>query len=245
MKFRLLLALLFLSLLTVPAQAQLGKLGKIADRAQGVLNGDTPLSNEEIGTALKEALDQGVGKAVTSLSAEDGYLQSPYKILLPEEAQAIVSRVSALPGFGNVEQDLTLRINRAAELAAKKATPIFVNAIKGLTFQDAMNLLMGQEDAATRYLESNTSSALAGEFRPVIRAALDEVNANEIWLRVVTAYNKIPLVKKTEPELDAYVTDRALGGMFGLIEVKETELRENPALRNTELLRKVFARQDK
>ncbi|MGB3800783.1 MAG: DUF4197 domain-containing protein [Lewinella sp.] len=231
-------------LFAVPANAQFGKLGKLADKAEGVLRGDSPLSNEEVGKALKEALDQGVGQAVTSLSAQNGYYESPYKILLPEEAQAIVNRVSALPGFNNIEQDLTERINRAAELAAKKATPIFVDAIKGLTFKDAMNLLMGEKDAATRYLEGNTSTALTGEFQPVIRAALDEVNANEIWNRVVTAYNKIPLVKKTEPELDVYVTSRALDGMFGLIEVKETELRETPALRNTELLRKVFARQD-
>ncbi|WP_420460653.1 DUF4197 domain-containing protein [Neolewinella sp.] len=242
---RTLLLLLALTLLTLPATAQLGKLSELADKAGSVLKGDTPLSNEEVGNALKEALDQGVGKAVTSLSAQDGYLMSPYKILLPEEAQAIVSRVSALPGFGNVEQDLTLRINRAAELAAKKATPIFVGAIKGLTFQDAMNLLLGEDDAATRYLEGNTSQALTGEFQPVIRAALDEVNANEVWSKVVTAYNKIPFVQPTEPELDVYVTARALDGMFGLIEVKETELRDNPALRNTELLRKVFARQDK
>ncbi len=244
MKLRLLLILVTATLFSLPANAQFGKLGKLADKAQGVLNGDNPLSNEEVGKALKEALDQGVGQAVTSLSAENGYYGSPYKILLPEEAQAIVTRVSALPGFGNIEQDLTERINRAAELAAKKATPIFVGAIKGLTFQDAMNLLMGEKDAATRYLESNTSGALASEFQPVIRAALDEVNANEIWSKVVTAYNKIPFAKKTEPELDVYVTGRALDGMFGLIEVKETELREKPALRNTELLRKVFARQD-
>ncbi|CAH1000044.1 hypothetical protein LEM8419_01231 [Neolewinella maritima] len=242
---RILLLFIALACLSLPATAQLGKLGKLADKASGILSGENPLSDEEVGSALKEALDQGVGKAVTSLSAQDGYLMSPYKILLPEEAQAIVSRVSALPGFGNVEQDLTFRINRAAETAAKKATPIFVSAIKGLTFKDAMNLLMGEQDAATRYLESNTSSALTGEFQPVIRAALDEVNANEIWAKVVAAYNKIPFVQKTEPELDTYVTQRALEGMFGLIEVKETELREQPALRNTELLRTVFARQDK
>lgn len=242
---RTLLLTLCIVLVSLPATAQLGKLGKLADKASGVLKGENPLGEEEVGKALKEALDQGVGKAVTSLSAQDGYYASPYKILLPEEAQAIIGRVGALPGFGNVEQDLTERINRAAELAAKKATPIFVDAIKGLTFKDAMNLLMGEQDAATRYLESSTSTALTGEFRPVIRTALDEVNANELWKKVVTAYNKIPLVKKTEPELDVYVTGRALDGMFGLIEVKETELRENPALRNTELLRKVFARQDK
>ncbi len=245
MRMRYLLTLAALFSLSFTASAQFGKLGKIADKATNVLKGGSPLSNEEVGEALKEALDQGVGKAVTSLSAANGYYQSPYKILLPEEAQMIVGRVSALPGLGNVEQDLTERINRAAELAASKATPIFVSAIKGLTFQDAMNLLLGEDDAATRYLEGNTASALTGEFQPVIRAALDEVNANEIWKKAVTAYNKIPLVKKTEPDLDAYVTQRALEGMFGLIEVKETELRENPALRNTELLRKVFARQDK
>lgn len=242
---RLLLLICVTGLYSSSATAQLGKLGKLADRAENVLKNGGPLSNEDIGGALKEALDQGVGQAVTNLSAQDGYLLSPYKILLPEEAQSIVNKVSALPGFDNIEQDLTYRINRAAELAAKKATPIFVGAIKGLTFKDAANLLMGAQDAATRYLEGNTSSALTGEFRPVIRAALDEVNANEIWSKVVTAYNKIPFVKKTEPELDAYVTGRALDGMFGLIEVKETELRQNPALRNTELLRKVFARQDK
>jgi len=107
-----------------------------------------------------------------------------------------------------------------------------------------MNLLMGNQDAATRYLESNTSAALTSEFLPVIRTALDEVNANELWAKATTAYNKIPFVKKTDPELDAYVTRRALEGMFGLVEVKESELRENPALRNTDLLRRVFAKQD-
>lgn len=240
------LALLGALLFTVPAQAQLGKLlGKAADKADAVLKGESPLSQGEVGEALKEALNQGVGKAVTSLSAADGYYGSPYKILLPEEAQGVVNKVSSLPGFGNLEQDLTERINRAAELAATKAGPIFVDAIKGLTIQDAMNLLMGNQDAATRYLEASTSSPLAAEFQPIIRAALDEVNANEIWSKATTAYNKIPFVKKTNPELDAYVTQRALGGMFGLVEVKESELRQNPSLRNTDLLRKVFAKQDK
>lgn len=245
MTIRYLFILMVLILAASPAQAQFGKkLKDLGKQAGNVLKGENPLSDEEIGDALKQALDQGVDQAVTSLSAEDGYFGSPYKILLPEEAQTIVKKVSQLGVLGNVEEELTLRINRAAELAAQKATPIFVDAIKGLTFKDAMNLLMGQKDAATRYLESTTSAPLTDEFQPVIRTALDEVNANEYWNKVVTAYNKIPFVKKTDPELDRYVTERALDGMFGLIEVKETELREKPALRNTELLRKVFAKQD-
>jgi len=241
--FLLLAALTFTA---APAQAQFGKLLKQAsDKADAVLNGQHPLSEDEIGKGLKAALNQGVDKAVTSLSATDGYYASPYKIFLPEEARTIISRVSALPGFGNVEQDLTERINRAAEQAATKAGPIFIDAIRGMTIKDAMNLLLGEQDAATRYLESSTMSPLAGEFQPVIRASLDEVNANEYWHKVVTAYNEIPFVKKTNPELDAYVTQRALEGLFGLVEVKETELRQNPALRNTDLLKRVFARQDK
>lgn len=234
-----------LLLTATPAQAQFGKLLKQAsDKADAVLSGNSPLSEEEIGKGLKEALNQGVDKAVTSLSAEDGYFASPWKILLPEEAQTIIQKVSMLPGFENVEEDLTQRVNRAAELAATKAGPIFVTAIKDLTIKDAMNLLLGQQDAATRYLESSTSLPLTNEFQPIIKNSLDEVNANEYWNKVVTAYNKLPFVKKTNPNLDQYVTERALNGLFGLVEVKETELRQNPALRNTDLLKRVFARQD-
>jgi hypothetical protein len=237
--------LFLLTALLFAAPAQFGKLLKQAsEKADAVLSGKNPLSEEEVGKGLKEALNQGVEKAVTSLSAENGYYASPYKIFLPEEAQTVINKVSALPGFGNVEQDLTERINKAAELAATKAGPIFVEAIKGLTIKDAMNLLLGEQDAATRYLQSSTSLPLAAEFQPIIRASLDEVNANEYWNKVVTAYNKIPFVKKTNPELDVFVTDRALEGLFGLVEVKESELRQNPALRNTDLLKRVFARQD-
>ncbi|NJC24716.1 DUF4197 domain-containing protein [Neolewinella antarctica] len=241
--------LLFIALaifFVTPAQAQFGKtLDRLKSQANEVLGGDGPLSEDKIGEGLKEALNQGVDKAVTKLSSENGYYASPYKILLPEEAESIISKVSALPGFGNVQQDLTERLNKAAELAAKKAAPIFVDAIEGLTIKDAMNLLMGEQDAATRYLEGNTTKSLVTAFQPVIKNSLDEVNATDLWRTVVTAYNKIPFVKKTNPELDVYVTGRALEGMFGLIEVKETELRQSPALRNTELLRQVFARQDK
>ena len=245
MRLRTYLLLCLPLLISFPAEAQFGKiLGKVSDQAKDILNGGE-LGEEQIGSGLKEALNLGVDKAVTQLSAEDGYLGSPYKILLPPEAQAVVNKVSALPGFGNVERDLTERLNRAAEQAATKAAPIFVDAITGLTIKDAMNLLMGENDAATRYLESSTTGQLTTAFQPVIKSSLDEVNATDLWKQIVTAYNRIPFVKKTHPELDVYVTSKALGGMFGLIEVKETELRDNPAMRNTELLRDVFARQDR
>jgi hypothetical protein len=236
---------LFLLLFGFSASAQLGKrLGQLKDKANEALNGGTALSEAEVGDALKEALNLGVGEAVTFLSAEDGYLGSPYKILIPEEAQKVTSKLKMVPGFENVEEQLIEKMNRAAELAAAKAKPIFVSAIKQMTIRDAMDLLMGEDDAATRYLERTTSAPLFAEFQPVIQQSLDEVNAREYWRTAVTAYNKIPLVQKTNPELDEYVTQRALAGLFSLVEQKEAAIRENPALRTTELLKKVFAKQD-
>lgn len=203
------------------------------------------LTEDEIGSALKEALNNGVGEAVSFLSTPDGYYKSAYKILLPEEAQQVVSKLKALPGFENVEDQLIEKMNRAAEDAAVKAKPIFVNAIKQMTIRDAMNLLMGEKDAATRYLERTTSDPLYSAFRPVIEEALDKVNAREYWRGAITAYNRIPLVKKTNPELDDHVTRAALAGMFALVEKKEADIRANPAARSSDLLRKVFAKQDK
>lgn len=219
--------------------------GKILDKAKEKVGLDAPLSQEEAGNGLKEALNNGIGEAVDFLSAKDGYFKSPYKILLPEEAQKVVSRLKTIPGFSNVEADLTERMNRAAEDAATKAKPIFVNAIKKLTFQDALNILMGNPDAATRYLEKTTFDPLYAEFKPIIQSSLDKVNAREYWKSSVTAYNKLPLVTKTNPELDDHVAKMALKGMFGLVQKKEEGIRSNVSLRNSELLKKVFAKQDK
>jgi hypothetical protein len=130
-----------------------------------------------------------------------------------------------VPGFQDVETQLIQKMNKAAELAAKKATPIFVDAITSLTIKDAMNILMGEKDAATRYLETETKQPLYDAFLPVIQSALDEVHAREYWHSVVTAYNNIPFVKKTNPNLDDYVNQKALTGLFGLIEVKEAKIR--------------------
>lgn len=234
--------LLLLALLSVQlAQAQLDGILK---KAEKVLKGGD-ITQEEAGNGLKEALNAGIGEAVDFLSAKDGYFKSPYKILVPEEAQTVVSKLKSVPGFTNIEADLTERMNRAAEDAATKAKPIFVSAIKKMTFKDAMNILMGNQDAATRYLEKTTYQALYDEFKPVIQASLDKVNAREYWKGAVTAYNKLPLVTKTNPELDDHVTTKALGGLFNLVEKKEKGIRTDIGQRNSELLKKVFAKQDK
>ncbi len=227
--------LLLLVVILATTQLAQAQFGKVLDKAKKTVESakDGGLSTDEIGSGLKEALNQGVGEAADFLSAKDGYYKSAYKILLPEEAQKVVTKLKVVPGFSNVEADLTERMNRAAEDAAVKAKPIFIEAIKKMTFQDAMNILTGNPDAATRYLQS------------IIQTALDKVNAREYWKSAVTAYNKLPLVTKTNPELDDHVTKMALVGMFGLVEKKEKDIRSNVSLRNTDLLRRVFAKQDK
>ncbi len=238
---RILLAFCFVLALG-PAQMN-AQFGKLLDKAKSVLNeGEGGL---DIGGGLKEALQVGVDEAVSSLSQEKGYLESPFKVLIPEEARKVVSTVSKVPGFTNIETDLINKMNEAAELAAKKAGPIFLNAIKQMTIKDATNILMGEQDAATQYLDRTSRKALYTEFMPVIQAALDEVDARSLWKSAVSAYNKIPFQKKLNPELDDHVNNKALDGMFGLIQQKEEGIRSDVGLRSSPLLKEVFAKQDK
>jgi len=236
-------SLTFLFVASLSAQSWKDKLKEAKDKVSSTVSSGE-LSQQEVGKGLKEALNIGIGEAVDFLSVEDGYYASAYKILLPEEAQKVTQKLKSVPGFNKVEQDLTLRINRAAESAAEKAKPIFVSAIRQLTFQDAMNLLMGEKDAATRYLERTTYDQLYKEFEPIIIAALDEVNARSLWHDAAKTYNKLPFTQEVTTELDDYVTHKALAGMFGLVEVKELDIRENTSARTSDLLKKVFAKQD-
>ena len=230
---------LFLAILTFFNVSGYSQFGKVLNKAKEVVSGGS-LSQDEAGRGLKEALKLGVGEAVTQLSATNGYLESPYKILLPEEAHSVVSRLKNVPGFENIERDLVSKMNEAAEYAAKKATPIFTDAITTITFDDALKILSGKDDAATRYLENKSYQKLYAAFMPVIQEALDEVKARDLWRSAITAYNKIPLVRKTNPELDDHVNAKALTGLFGLIEHKEKGIRNNVDQRTSELLRQVF-----
>ncbi len=233
------LFIILIAAMPYSGQAQFGDLLK---KAENIVTGGDDGGN--IGLGLKEALEVGVDDAVQSLSAQNGYLESPYKILIPEEAKPIVSKLSKVPGFQNVEKDLISKMNEAAEIAAKKAGPIFLDAIKQITFQDAMDILTGSDDAATRFLERGSRQALYAEFMPVIQKALDEVNARSYWKSAVDAYNKIPFTKKMNPELDDHVNNKALDGMFSLIEVKEEGIRTDVSQRTSPLLKEVFAKQD-
>ena len=217
-----------------------GQFQKVLDTALG----PGGLTSEEAGLGLKQALDFGISAGADRLSARDGYYRSLYKILLPEDAQPVVDKLKFIPGFNDVEKIAIEKINRAAEDAAKKAKPIFVSAIKQMTFNDAMQILMGSDNAATNYLHKATYNALYVEFKPVIINSLNKFGALDYWADAVNTYNKIPLVKKLNPELDDFVTAKALVALFDMVEKEEKSIRTNVSKRTTDLLKKVFAAQD-
>ncbi len=225
----------------VTSQAQINDLlNKAKNSAQALSK--VGLSTEDIAMGLKEALNNGVDEAVKNLSADKGYLESPYKILIPKDAQNIIDKVKMVPGFQDVETKLIHQMNQAASIAAKKATPIFLNAIKSMSFEDAKSILSGPDNAATTYLDNTSRMALYSEFMPVIQSSLDEVNARSYWTSVVQAYNKIPFVKKMNPELDDHVNQKALDGLFSLVAVKEKGIRTDVNQRTSEILKRVFGK---
>lgn len=207
---------------------------------------NTPgLSAAETSSGLKQALELGIGKGSDLLSQKDGYYKSPYKVLLPPEARKVADRLSSIPGFSNVEEIILEKINRGAEDAAKKAKPVFITAIRQMNFTDAMEILMGKADAATSYLHTNTYTALHQEFYPVIVSSLDKFEARKYWKDAVGVYNKMPFVEQAKPDLGDYVTHEALRGLFAMVAVEELNIRTNISSRTTDLLKKVFAKQDK
>lgn len=210
-------------------------------RAMDSLN---TVTNADVANGLKQALNFGVDESVEFLSKDGGYYRSAYKILLPEEARKVTDKLKSIPGFSDVEEVLIKKLNQGAEDAASKAGPIFLEAIKTMTFDDAMNILMGPDDAATTYLNNKTYNNLYGEFNPVIDNSLNKFSVQEYWAKAVNTYNKIPFIDKVNPDLGDHVTTEALKGLFALVAKKELGIREDVSQRTTDLLRKVFAKQD-
>mgnify|MGYP006356552153 FL=1 len=213
------------------------------ETAQQVLNGTntgTPaLSSTEIASGLKEALRLGTQNGTGKLASADGFFtNAAVKILMPEEAKKVESTLRNI-GLGSLVDKAVLSMNRAAEDAAKSATPIFVDAIKAMTISDALGILKGGDYAATNYFKDKTTVSLANAFRPVIEKALTKVNATKYWNDVFTAYNKFA-AKPVNTDLVTYVTEKSLTGIFYEVGQEELKIRKDPAARVTDLLKKVF-----
>lgn len=203
-----------------------------------------PTSQADVANALKQALSLGAEQSSQQLSAKDGFYKSAYKILLPEEANTVISKLKFIPGFTNIEEEMIKKINQGAEDAAGKAGNIFLNAIKQMTIQDAMGILMGEKDAATNYLHKATYNALYSEFNPVIVNSLNKYGALDYWTKAINKYNSIPFVTKVNPDLADHVTSRSLVGLFDVVEKKELGIRTDISQRTSQLLKDVFAKQD-
>lgn len=201
---------------------------------------NTKLSNEEIISGLKEALQVGAERGTSKLSAVDGFFKdAAIKILMPEEAQKAEKTLRSM-GLGKQVDNAILSMNRAAEDAAKSAAPIFINAVKGMSFSDALGILKGGDFAATNYLKDKTTSSLTEAFRPIIENSLKKVNATKYWNTVFSNYNKFS-VDKVNPDLSAYVTEKALMGIFYQLGQEEQKIRKDPVARTSDILKKVFS----
>ena len=201
------------------------------------------LSNLDIASGLKEALQVGISKGSDQASTLDGYFKNPLlKIAFPPEAQKVASTLRQL-GLNKQVDQFELSLNRAAEDAAKKAKPVFIKAITSMSIQDAVGILRGQNDAATQYLRRTSGQQLITEFTPIIDSTLKKNNATKYYSDLVNTYNKVPFVQKVNPNLTQYATGKAVDGLFVLVAQEEAKIRENPAARVTDLLKKVFSKQ--
>ena len=204
----------------------------------------TGISNSDIAEGLREALNMGIDKQVSKLTQTDGFYKNELvKILLPEELQKVDKTLRDI-GLDNLADEGLKVLNRAAEEAVNEATPIFVDAVKGITFNDAKNILLGNDDAATQYLSNATQSELYTKFNPVIKSSFEKVGADVIWENLITRYNNIPLTAKVNTDLTDYVTNEALKGVFTMISVEEKEIRTKVSSRTSDLLKRVFTLQD-
>ncbi len=204
----------------------------------------TGTNSLNIAAGLQEALNKGIDKQVSKLTLKDGFFNNQLvKILLPEELQKVDKSLRKI-GLSKLADEGLKILNRAAEDAVKTATPIFVSAVKDISFDDAKAILLGNDNAATTYLTSKTETQLYNKFEPVVKNSFAKVGADKIWENLITKYNTIPFTKKVNTDLTNYVSKEALKGVYKMIAVEEKEIRTKVSSRTTTVLQKVFALQD-
>lgn len=233
------------ALLTTMNSCQSQNFGNILKQANDVLSGTTSgaLTTEEIGRGLKEALTVGIKNSSSQASALNGYLgNQTIKLLFPPEAQKVEQKLRDI-GLGNECDKFITTLNRGAEKAAEKAVPIFVDAITKMTIQDALSILKGDKDAATNYLKRTSSQALINAYGPIMQEAINSTGATKMYGDIANTYNKIPFTQKINPDLQQYATQKAVDGLFLLVAQEEQKIRENPAARVSDILKRVFGGQ--
>ncbi len=243
---KLLLCLAITLLFSQCSEKGLQTLTDVLDTTDQVLNGDSgvsALTNSEVISGLKEALKVGTDTAVSLASVTDGFYKNPLLFIkFPEEAVKVKNTLTDA-GFGNLVDDFELTLNRAAEEATKQAAPVFINAITGMSVQDGFSILKGEDNAATEYLKEKTTAELRTKFSPKVKQAIEKVNLTKYWEPIINKYNLLTVLTGGEtvnPDLEAYVTENAINGLFKHIATEEKQIRENPQARVTDLLARVF-----
>jgi hypothetical protein len=238
MKKFLLVSLLVASASFVNAQ-------KFIQQVQQQINNATnsagvPISNDEVVKGLKEALNVGTNNAAGAASKLDGFNKNPLiKIPFPPEAKIVETKARQYGMSSQVDQ-FVKTMNRAAEEASKEAAPIFIGAVKSMTISDGISILKGGDGAATNYLKARTTAELTTKFSPIVKSAINKVQLTKYWNPIISKYNMIPGVRRQNPDLDKYVTEKALEGLFKLLASEENKIRKDPASRISDILKKVF-----
>jgi hypothetical protein len=237
---RLLILSLIISILGLQSCAgQKINLGKVLDNISKSTQGGG-LSTEEVVSGLKQALQVGINKGADSASRLNGYYLNPIiKIAFPPEVAKVETALRKV-GLGGEVDKFVMALNRGAEEAAKEAKPIFINAILSMNISDAWGILRGEKNAATMYLKRTTSDQLIAAFSPVVEKALQKTQATRYYTDLANTYNRLPFVQKVNPDLKGYATQKAIDGLFILVENEEAKIRENPWARTTDLLKRVF-----
>lgn len=209
---------------------------------------NTTITQAEAVSGIKQALNNGLQNSIKTLSATNGfYGDALVKVMMPQEAQKI-EQVLRSAGMGKLVDNFVLSLNRAAESAVKEAAPVFVSALSQMTVTDAFNILLGsQQDAATSFFKRTTSATLTQKFSPIVESALGQHKVNTYWTQLTTAYNSLPLSSnKVQTDLNAYVTQKAIDGLFLKVADEELKIRQNiGGSRNSSILQSVFGWVDK
>lgn len=213
----------------------------VMEQVNSVTGTSSPaLTNDEVISGLREALTVGTNNSTNLTSKLDGFYKNP-EIFIPFPAEAIKvkNKVEEL-GMKKQVDEFVLTLNRAAEKASIEAAPIFINAVKEMTIADGFAILKGNDNAATQYLREKTSASLKIKFNPIVKNAIEQVEVTKYWNPVINTYNKIPFIEKMNPNLEDYITTKAMDGLFLMIEKEEAKIRKDPMARVTDLLKKVF-----
>jgi RNA binding exosome subunit len=226
-------------LFSIPSHGQINITNTLNTLNQSLGQG---LSNDKIVDGLKEALSKGTNTSSTKASALDGfYGNSIIRIPFPSEAQEMQKTLVKM-GMEKQTEDFVRSLNRAAEDASKKAAPIFLNAIKTMSISDGVNILRGDSVAATKFLQNKTTEELKLAFAPIVKSSLESAQVYSYWKPLAKTYNRIPMVKRVNPNMEEYVTTKAIEGLFKLISQEETKIRKDPAATGSALIMEVFGK---